>query len=112
MIGAFWPETDARPVIQPQPPLFRLLLRYFKPFMPSDPLHTLMVQKLVNDSQYGRQIGCLGENGGRQNSKRQIFPDISSEEIAARISALAEVLGERIRPNFRQCGDGQFHIFR
>ena len=43
MIGAFWPETDARPVIQPQPPLLRLLLRYFKPFMPLDPLHTLMV---------------------------------------------------------------------
>ncbi len=44
--------------------------------------------------------------------QRQIFPDISSEEIAARISALAEVLGEPIRPNVRQCGDGQFHIFR
>ena len=43
MIGALWPEADAGPIIQPQPALLWLLLRYFKPLTPPDPLHTLMV---------------------------------------------------------------------
>ena len=43
MIGTLWPETDAGPVIQPQSPLLWLLLRYFKPLTPPDPLHALMI---------------------------------------------------------------------
>ena len=43
MIGTLWPETDAGPVIQPQSPLLWLLLRYFKPLTPPDPLRLLMV---------------------------------------------------------------------
>ena len=43
MIGELWPEADAGPIIQPKPALLWLLLRYFKPLTPLDPLHTLMV---------------------------------------------------------------------
>ena len=43
MVGALWPETHARPVIQPKPPLFLLLLRDFQPFTTPDALDPLMV---------------------------------------------------------------------
>lgn len=41
MIGMLWPEPDTGPVIQPQPPFVRLLLRYFKPLTSPDPLNPL-----------------------------------------------------------------------
>ena len=43
MIGSLWPEPDSGPVIQPQPTLLWLLLRYFKPLTPPDPFNPLMV---------------------------------------------------------------------
>ena len=43
MVRAFWPEADARPVIQPEPALLRLLLWNFKPFAPPDPFNPLVV---------------------------------------------------------------------
>lgn len=48
MIGMLWPEPDTGPVIQPQPPFVRLLLRYFKPLTPPDPLNPLMVHMLAS----------------------------------------------------------------
>ena len=36
-------QPDARTVVQPQPPAFRLLLRNLQSFAPPDPLHTLVV---------------------------------------------------------------------
>jgi hypothetical protein len=43
MIGTLWPEADAGSIIQPQPSLLWLLLRYFKPLTPPDPFNPLMV---------------------------------------------------------------------
>lgn len=43
MVWAFWPEPDARPIIQPEPTLLRLLLWDFQPFTPPDPLDALVV---------------------------------------------------------------------
>ena len=52
-----WPQPDTRPIIQPQPATFRLLLRYFQPFTTPDPLHpgqahppTLLSEKPVDTS--------------------------------------------------------------
>ena len=43
MVWAFWPETDTRPVIQPEPTLLGLFLRDFQPLLPPDPFDPLMV---------------------------------------------------------------------
>ncbi len=43
MVLILWPESDARTIIQPQPPSFRLLLRYLQTFSPPNPLYPLMV---------------------------------------------------------------------
>lgn len=43
MIGTLWPEADAGSIIQPQPSLLWLLLRYFKPLTPPYPFNPLMI---------------------------------------------------------------------
>lgn len=43
MVWAFWPETDTRPVIQPEPSLLSLFLWDFKPLPPPNPLYALIV---------------------------------------------------------------------
>ena len=43
MVWAFWPETDTRPVIQPEPSLLSLFLWDFKPLPPPNPLYALMI---------------------------------------------------------------------
>jgi hypothetical protein len=36
VVGPLWPETDARPVFEPQAATFRLLLGHFEPFPAPD----------------------------------------------------------------------------
>ncbi len=43
MVRTFGSQTDARPVVQPEPSFLSLLLRHFKPLTPPDPLDPLMV---------------------------------------------------------------------
>ena len=43
MVWAFWPETDTRPVIQPEPSLLGLFLWDFKPLPPPNPLYALVI---------------------------------------------------------------------
>ncbi len=43
MVGALWSETHARPIVQPEPPLFLLLLRNLQPFAPPDTFDPLVV---------------------------------------------------------------------
>ena len=47
MVWAFRSEADARPVIQPEPPLLCLLLWDFQPFTPPDPRDALVVHMLA-----------------------------------------------------------------
>ena len=43
MIGTLRPQTDTRPVVEPQTPTFGLLLRDLQPLTPPDPLDPLVV---------------------------------------------------------------------
>jgi hypothetical protein len=43
MVGILRPQPDARSVIEPEPSSLRLLLRYFQPLLPPDPLHPFAV---------------------------------------------------------------------
>ena len=45
MIGAFWPQTDARSVVQPEPCFLRLLLRDLQPLPSPDPFDALHVHR-------------------------------------------------------------------
>ena len=43
MVGAFWPQTDARSVVEPEPPPFGLFCWDFQPLTTPDALNTLPV---------------------------------------------------------------------
>lgn len=43
MVGMFWPETDARAVVEPEPALLLLLRRDFQPFTSPNSLDPLVV---------------------------------------------------------------------
>jgi hypothetical protein len=43
MITMLWAHSDARTVIQPQPPPFRLPLRHFQPFLTPNPGYPLVI---------------------------------------------------------------------
>ena len=43
VVWAFWPQPDARPIIQPDSSFFGLFLRDFQPLLPPDPFDPLMV---------------------------------------------------------------------
>ena len=41
MIAPFWPQTDARSIVEPEPTSRPLFLRYFEPLTAPDPLHAI-----------------------------------------------------------------------
>ncbi len=43
VVRIFRPQPDAGSVVEPEPPLLRLLLRHFQPLLPPDPLHPFAV---------------------------------------------------------------------
>jgi hypothetical protein len=43
MVRVLWPETEAEPVVQPEPALPCLLLQDFQPFVPPYPFHPIVV---------------------------------------------------------------------
>ena len=43
MVRSFWPQADARAIVQPEPPLFLVLLWDLQPFTSPDAFHTLVV---------------------------------------------------------------------
>jgi hypothetical protein len=45
VIAVLWPQSDARSVIKPQPPAFRLLLGNLQPLTPPDPLDPLVIDQ-------------------------------------------------------------------
>ena len=49
-----WPQTDARPVVEPEPCFLRLLLRDLQPLPSPDPLDPLHVHRPTCCAQQGR----------------------------------------------------------
>jgi hypothetical protein len=45
MVGALRPQTEARAVVEPEAPAFRLLGGHFQPLTSPDPLDTLLVHQ-------------------------------------------------------------------
>jgi len=45
VIAVLWPQSDARFIIEPQPPAFRLLLGNLQPLTPPDPLNPLVAHQ-------------------------------------------------------------------
>ena len=43
MVRAFWPQPNARPIVQPEPTLLGLFLRDFQPLPPPDPFDALVI---------------------------------------------------------------------
>src|SRR5437667_1146247 len=43
VVGSLSPQTNTRPIVEPQPAPFWLFLRYFQPSFPPQPFHTLVI---------------------------------------------------------------------
>ncbi len=50
------PEPDARAIVEPQSPPFRLPSGHFEPLLPPDALHTLVVHLPALDTQHVRDL--------------------------------------------------------
>ena len=53
MVWTFWPQTEAGPIIEPEPASLRLLLRNLQPLLPRNPLDPLHVHNPACGSQQG-----------------------------------------------------------
>lgn len=76
MVRTLWPQTDARPVVQPEPALLRLLLWDLKPLPPPDPLDPLHVHRPTGLSQQGSNpaVAIAAKlRGERDDVRRQGF---------------------------------------
>ena len=54
MVGPLRAQTDARAVVEPQTPAFRLFCRDFQPLTSPDPLDTLLVHPPTGSAQHLR----------------------------------------------------------
>ena len=54
MVGALRPQTDARAVVEPQTPAFRLFGRDLQPLTSPDPLNTLLVHRPASSAKQRR----------------------------------------------------------
>jgi hypothetical protein len=54
MIAVFRPQPNARPIIEPEPPLLWLFHWYFQPLSPPQPLHALVIHMPACISQQRR----------------------------------------------------------
>jgi hypothetical protein len=45
MVGTLWPQANARPVVEPEPPAFGLFGRDFQPLTSPDPFNALLVHQ-------------------------------------------------------------------
>ena len=54
MVGPLRPQTNARPVVEPEPPAFGLFGRDFQPLTSPDPLDTLLVHPPAGATQQCR----------------------------------------------------------
>ena len=67
MVGTLRAQTDARPVVEPEPPAFGLFGRDFQPLTSPDPLNALLVHRPPGASQQRRNpaIPVSGRIGGQ-----------------------------------------------
>ena len=104
MVGTLRAQTDARPVVEPEPPAFGLFGRDFQPLTSPDPLNTLLVHRPAGATQQRRDpaIPVAAVLAGK-------FDDVGSQcclvigrrrNLALRRSMLTQVPGT---PVSRRC---------
>lgn len=69
MVGALGPDANAGAIVQPEPPLFLLLLRDFQPFTAPNPFNALVVHIPDRTVRGLRGAGGRGTAGGAKPGK-------------------------------------------
>lgn len=67
VIAMLWPQANARAVIKPQPPAFRLFYRYFQALAPPDPRNAFVVHMpAIRSEQRRNPLVAIASIAGRQ----------------------------------------------
>ena len=87
MVGTLWAQTNARPVIEPEPPAFRLFDRDFQPLKSPDPFNALLVHRPTGATQQRRNpaisvstVGSSSSEPAPKGSPSQPFTRAEHEE--------------------------------